>query len=339
MRLSESLGRNVYSVTPGAILNKFKGHPRRNTLFFEDIIANYVKTCEDAGFSTEILRMGQEWVSTLTKELMIPALRHVPPVLFTNLIWGRVWVNIGMVSYIRAKEDGNLTILNTMEEVITRLIGKNHISIGGYMGVFNILYGCHFDCKSATQSRESCEYVFERRDEKFDIKSKTKNEYLKLNSPGVIKGNTLKNILKNRTLLLKEKNRIYFRGKSVTPMENTILHIFGNYSILMDKIPEISYNFFKDIIEPDTSSEKKLRLIKTLLSAMGYGVINIIVEDDRLLFRIKNPPYGMQIGEDNWDFLIYTIQGYLWLINDKFLIEKIKVPTRDSNVLEASFVR
>jgi hypothetical protein len=339
MRLSSAIGKRILNPTPGGILYKFKGRPRRDTFFFEDIIANYVKVCEDAGFSSEMQKMGQEWMSRIIQELIPNTLLKLPRILFINRVMRKIWANLGLVPYIHAEKKGKLIELDTKDEVITRLIGENHLSIGSYQGVLNTLFESHFECKSASQTRDSCKYVFELIDKKFKINSKTKDEYLKLNSPAYGVGTTLDSVLKEGIFQLKEKNRVYFRGKSINPMENTLLHIFGNYSILMEKVPEISYSYFKDVVEADASPEKKLKLIKTLISSMGYGIVNIIIEDDSLLFRIKNPPYGLQTDEDNWDFLVNTILGYLWLINEKFKIEKIRAPTRDSNALEASFTR
>lgn len=339
MRLSEAIGKKILRATSGGVLYRFKGRPRRHILFFEDILANYVKACEDAGFGDEVQAMGQEWTSRVVQEFIPNTLRSMPKTLFVNLIMRKIWSNLGLVLYIHADQKGRLIELNTKGEVITRIIGENHLGIGSYQGILNVLYGSHVECKSALQTKDSCKYVFELKDKTFKIKSKTKEEYSKLNRPTNGVGSNLENALKSGIFRLGENNRMYFRGKSVFATENTLLHILGNHSIIMDKTPEISYNYFKEIVERDTSPEKKLRLIKTLLSAMGYGIINIIVEDKRLLFRIRTPPYGLQTDEDNWNFLVNTILGYLWLINEKFKIEKIKPPAKNSNVLEASFTR
>lgn len=339
MRLSEAFNKKILSATPGRILYRFKGKPRRDTLFFEDILANYVKVCEDAGFGADLQTMGQKWMSRVIQELIPNTLRKLPRILFINLVMRKIWSNLGLVPYMHAEQKGKFIELNTRDEVITRIIGKNHLSIGSYQGVLNTLFKSHLECKSALQTRDSCKYIFELKDKNFKIKSKTRDEYFKLNSPTNGKGSTLENALESSIFQLGGNNRIYFRGKSINPMENTLLHIFGNYSILMDRIPEISCNYFKEVVETDTSPEKKLQLIKTLLSVMGYGVVNIIIEDDRLLFRVKNPPYGLQTSEDNWNFLINTVHGYLWLLDEKFEIDKIVAPAKGSNVLEASFIK
>lgn len=339
MRLAEALNRKILNTTAGGILYRFKGRPRRHTLFFEDIIANYVKACEDAGFDTEMQIMGQEWTSRVIQELIPNTLRRLPRILFINLVMRKIWSNLGIVSYMHADQKGKFIELDTRNEVITRVVGKNHLSIGSYQGILNTVFKSHVECKSALQTRDSCKYIFELKDETFKIKSKSRDEYSKLNSPSSGEGNTLGNALKSGIFQLGENNRMYFRGKSIFTTENTLLHIFGNYSILMDKVPEISYSYFKEIVQTDAPSEKKLQLLKTLLNVMGYGIVNILIEDNKLLFRIKNPPYGLQTSADNWDFLVNTILGFLWLVNEKFEIDRVVVPTQDFNVLEVSFMK
>ncbi len=338
MRLSEALNRKILSTSSSGILYRFKGKPRRHILLFEDIIANYVKACENSGFGAELQTIGQEWTSRIVQEFIPNTLRRLPRILFINLVMRKIWSNLGLVYYLHAEQQGNFIELNTQGEVITRLIGKNHLGLGSYQGVLNTLFRSNLECKSNSQTKDHCKYIFEIKNKKFEIESKTKEEYFRLNSPNFSEGNTLENALKSGIFQLRENNRMYFRGKSVFATENTLLHIFGNYSILMEKIPGISYSYFKEIVETEASPEKKLQLIKTLLKVMGYGNVQIIFEGNRVLFRIRNPPYGLQKEADNWDFIVNIIQGYLWLINKKFEVDKIGLPSRDSNVLEVLFI-
>jgi len=55
---------------------------------------------------------------------------------------------------------------------------------------------------------------------------------------------------------------------------------------------------------------------------MGWGSINIMIEDDRYVFKIENPPYGLQLEADNWSFLSEMILGYLWLIDNNFRLSE-----------------
>jgi len=93
---------------------------------------------------------------------------------------------------------------------------------------------------------------------------------------------------------------------------------------MLNKISEISYDYFSILIDDESNIERKLILLKTLLQVMGWGVVKIVIKSDtKISVDIKNPPYGLQLEKDNWDFLLRTIQGFLWLINTNFKIEKI----------------
>ena len=78
MQLSESLRRNVMETVVGGVLNKFKIKNRRNVLFFEDILANYVKGCEDAGYGEEMKAIGQKWCILIMNQLTTKPLRKLP---------------------------------------------------------------------------------------------------------------------------------------------------------------------------------------------------------------------------------------------------------------------
>ena len=151
--------------------------------------------------------------------------------------------------------------------------------------------------------------------------SKDKRIYNKLNYIISPKGFTLKDAFKKNIFHLRE-NKIYFRGNPLYPVENTIFHLISDSGILLEKIPYISYNYFKKIIK-DSSDIKKLILLKTLLQTMGWGIVTIIPKENEIIIDIKNPPYGFQVERDRWDFLINTIMGYIWLIDKDFRIGDI----------------
>jgi len=157
------------------------------------------------------------------------------------------------------------------------------------------------------------------------IKSKSKGQYNKLNYiEEDIRGVDLKNALEKNILHLSKGNKLYFRGKFLCPIENTIFHLIGNKGIMLNKISEISYDYFSILIDDESNIERKLILLKTLLQVMGWGVVKIVIKSDtKISVDIKNPPYGLQLEKDKWDFLLRTIQGFLWLINTNFKIEKI----------------
>jgi len=140
--------------------------------------------------------------------------------------------------------------------------------------------------------------------------------------------------LKNKIFQLKGKNSIYFRGKRLSIVENTIFHLTGNRSILLDKVPHISYDFFEQIIEKDSADERKLTLLKTLLQTMGWGIIKISYRNKKIiLIEIKNPPYGFQLEKDNWNFLIRVILGYLWFLDKDLKLVNIESSYKHLNII------
>ena len=64
--------------------------------------------------------------------------------------------------------------------------------------------------------------------------------------------------------------------------------------------------------------------LKTLLQTMGWGIITIVSKDKEIMIEIRKPPFGIQKEDDNWNFIIQTILGYLWLINKKYKIKNIR---------------
>ena len=60
MKFAGSLRKNIMETIPGKILNKFKGRSSRSVVFFEDILANYIKECEARGYDEELANMVNE---------------------------------------------------------------------------------------------------------------------------------------------------------------------------------------------------------------------------------------------------------------------------------------
>ena len=78
MRLSESLRRNIMETIPGKILNKFKGRSSRSVVFFEDILAEYIKECEASGYDKELANLGYNWGLMGIQKLTSPIVRSFP---------------------------------------------------------------------------------------------------------------------------------------------------------------------------------------------------------------------------------------------------------------------
>ncbi|MCK4634367.1 MAG: hypothetical protein KAT37_00660 [Candidatus Aenigmarchaeota archaeon] len=318
MRLSYSLNKNIFEATVGSLVNKLHLSKRRDTLFFEDIFINYIKECEDAGHGEEMKRIGQKWMAVSFKTLMPSALERLPPVIILNMFMKNVWINLGLMKNFHANKTGDIIEIRTENEAITKVIGNNYFSVGLFIGILNIIFGSQVDVIEVSQREIFSKYVFKiKHGNPYKINSKSKKTYDKLNYLAPIKGFTLRDSFKRNIFQLKEGNKIYFRDKSLYTVENTIFHLLGNSEILLERIPYISYDYFKEIIRKSSSKEKFV-LLKTLLQIMGWGIITVVYREDYIVVDIKNPPFGLQKEKDNWNFLIQTILGYLWVIDKKF---------------------
>ena len=322
MQLAESLQKNILKTSVGGLWNKFKGKDRRDTLFFEDIVAEYVLLCEQNGYKKEMRLIGQEWMEMAIKELIPNTLKLIPS-LFLNTIMKKIWINLGLVDDLYSTKNKNYMVVRTENEIISRVIGVNEISAGSYLGVLNVLYGVDLKLLNKKQNIKTCEYTYELTKNTHKILTKKREVYLKQNKLKKIPGFKLEDAVKANMIRIV-KNKIYFRKMCLIPTENTIFHLFGNSGILINEVPKISHNYFKKIIESNCEDTKKLVLLKNILQAMGWGNINIILDNRVVLVKIDHPPIGLQLEKDNWDFFVNTILGYLWLIDKKFKIEKTK---------------
>lgn len=329
MRLSESLRRNMMKLSGGGIINRFKARGRRTTFFFEDILAEYVKECDDSGHSDAIRDAGSEWMILTIRYLapsnyMISAIiRKFPITTLFNKIAKKIWTNIGLVEDINVKKSRGRVTIETKAEFITRIIGRNSFMVGTYMGILAALTERNVEIQGAMQTRKKCRYTYILGNKReFNIKGKKKDDYLRLNSSNEKIGFVLKDALNRRVFELKENNRVFFRGKSLIPIENTVYHILSNKKIELERLSRISYNYFSGILQRNLKFDKMLMLMKNIFQFMGWGVFKII-KGKEIKVEIKNPPHGLLL-HDNWEFLARVILGYLWLMDRKLKIESIR---------------
>ncbi len=326
MRASEILRRGILKVGTGGILNRIKIQSRRNTLFFEEIGANYVKECERSGFSRDMEIIGKNWMSLYFKYLLPNFLKNLPPRIFLNKIIRKIWISIGMMEWFEMKERNRLIEIKTRNEGLTRCIGRNNLMVGFYEGILESLFDCEFRCACAFQTKSKSRYLFKKTtNNPLRVEGKEKSLYYRLNNFETFHetGFTLKDALKINLFELRN-NRIYFRGKSISPIENTLFHLIGNRGLLIEDVARISYGFFIDVINGSSTHLDRIKLLKTILQVMGWGIIKIRAGEGRLIFDIKYPAYGLQSENDNWDFLAYTILGYLWHTNERFTLAEQK---------------
>jgi hypothetical protein len=326
MRMSELLRKNIFKFSTGFFSSKFKIRERRDTFFFEEIGAEYIKRCEKKGYEKEMMEIGQNWMNIFFGQLVPHALKRIPAALMLNSIMKNLWISGGLMSDFNFSRNGDMIEIRTRDEGLTRFAGKNSLMTGFYKGILNVLFRCEIDHVDVMQTKRWCTYTFKIKSNKFaQIKTKDKTRYDRLKYFRMPDGLTLKDLLSMKILKLKENNKIYFRDRRISPIENTLFHLIGNKKILLEEVPEISYNYFKSIVGHDTSDSNKLILIKNLLQAMGWGIIKIMVRERTIVFEIINPPYGLQTKRDNWDFLIGMILGYLWLLDRRFRTTKTHV--------------
>lgn len=322
MKLSESLRRGIMESAVGGVINKFKIRRRRVTLFFEDISANYILACENNGYGKEMREIGRHWGKLASKTLIPAPVQKLPLPLFSKTM-NSVWVSLGTLDYFKAARINGALSITVKNDAITRIIGKNNFVEGTFAGIIEAYLNRNLEPLNISQSKESSIYLYKIKNNFDTAEGKDTREYNRLNAFNQNAGVALEGALKNSILRL-DGNRIYFRGKSICNSENTIFHIISNKNILLDKVPEIARQYFGELIDADAAADKKLSLLKTILQAMGWGIVKITMkENTSVSIEISGLPCGFQPESDNWAFLANTILGYLQTINAGFMAEKI----------------
>jgi len=322
MKISELLRRETLQIAGGVILNYFKIKKRRDTLYFGDIPAEYFLLCEKNGLGKEVQDTARDWMYLYFSVLIPDAFKKIRPERLLNGLVKKIWINMGLMSDFSMKEEGKRVLIETRNEGTSELIGKNSFQVGFYEGILNALYGKESEVTDVKQTKRECSYGFKISEKGFAIEGKKKDEYNKLNQIPRMKGLTLDEMLKRRIFNM-DGRKLYFRERVIYPIENTIIHLFSNKGLLLEKVPGISYGFFNGIVEKNAENEDKLRLLKNLMEAMGWGIFTVAEEKERVRMKIENPPYGLQKDKDNWDFLIRMIEGYLRTIDKNYRVEDV----------------
>ncbi|MCK5023713.1 MAG: hypothetical protein KAS04_06055, partial [Candidatus Aenigmarchaeota archaeon] len=322
MRLSESIRRKVLDIGSGWVVNRFKIKKRRDTLFFEDILAEYLKICETAGHEDEIIEIGQEWMILFFRQLLPSNMKKIPPTLLLNSIMRKIWINLGLMDDFEIRVNKEIVNIVSKNEGVTRIVGKNSTMVGFYIGILNALYEKNSKLISSNQNKKNCKYTFKLLDEWSEIKGKDKEIYNRLNKLPETRGTNLRESIEKGILKVKDGNSIYFREKRICPTENTVFHLIGNKGIMMGMVPEISYKYFSEIFPNSSDPTRMFRTLRILLESMGWGVVKIVVgKRNKIIVNIDHPPYGLQTGEDNWKFLGNVILGYIQMIDKKYEIK------------------
>ena len=320
MKLSHAIHKGIIETTVGSLFNKFKIKRRRDTMFFDDIVLNYFKLCKREGYEEEMRGIVERWMIIYSSSFLPKIFKKAKQVFFFNKAFKKVWINLGYMDDITLTKKGGELIIETLNERHVKEIGLNALSIGGYQGFLSALFEKKILFKSAKIKGNKTIYKYKLTDKEIEIKHKSKEEYLKKNDIPKMEGFCLRDALKMKVFQIKENN-IYFRGKKVSPLENTLFHLISNKKILTKQITKLSYDYFKKF-KIQGGKEGKLKLLKTLLQVMGWGIVKIASKEKEIIIKIEHPPHGLQLEKDNWTFLIKAIEGYLKVINKKIRVEK-----------------
>ena len=324
MKISELLRKKILEAEVGGVINRLKINKRRNSLFFGDIFTEYVKMCEHAGHSGDMMEIGQTWMQLYFSQLVPIAIKKLPLHMFSGIM-RKVWTNLGMMEDFRMKKRGDIIEIVTRGEAITGAIGDNMFSAGLFLGICNSFFNSGIDIVSVTQRKEISSYVFRKSGKKPpEVLPKDRKTYERLNYFKPINGLTLDKASRDRIFHLRE-NKIFFRGRPVYTVENTLYHLVGEKNIMAEEIAGISYRFFNAILDKGASDVSRLGLLKNLLHAMGWGLVKIITDDEKTVFEIMHPPFGLQKGADNWTFLINSILGFMRVADRRFAIESVRL--------------
>jgi hypothetical protein len=324
MRLSEFLRKNIIETKVGEVANKFKFHKRRDTLFFEELLARYVIECENKGFGMHIMEISRRWMLLYFTVLVPSPIKRMPKFFLLNSVMRKIWNNMGLIEDYHMEKDGDVVRIKTVNEAITRTVGANKLTVGFHMGIMEALFGLKANVLIIKQDKEHCEYEFRLEGTPLPAAARTKECYKTLNTMQPVRGYTLTDALKRKMIVMKDDNRMYFRSSPISPVENTLFHMIGELNIMPESMPRISYDFFRGVVRKDANKESKLSLLKTLFQVMGWGMVTILVKSDGgIIIEIRNPPHGLA-EQDNWTYLFRTFLGYLWLVDRRLRLASIR---------------
>ncbi len=133
----------------------------------------------------------------------------------------------------------------------------------------------------------------------------------------------LESMLKTGILQFGNGDGVRFRGKNLCHVDTDIIHALGNRRLILERVPHISLQYFNEIIECESTVDEKLKLLKTLLQAMNWGLVWIMNSKQKIIVEIINPPPNLK-SRDNWDFMLLTVLGYLWLLDVNFKLVGVR---------------
>lgn len=116
------------------------------------------------------------------------------------------------------------------------------------------------------------------------------------------------------------ENVLTFRGQQLLLFENTLFHLISASPPLTNIVSSETHKFFAGLMQTE-KRENLLVFLKTFLQATGWGGVQIINGGDNIYIEVRNPPIGLQISQDRWDFLAAMVEGYLQLADRRLGLE------------------
>jgi hypothetical protein len=158
-------------------------------------------------------------------------------------------------------------------------------------------------------------------------------DYARLNFPDVKylnfpEAGSFTDLLKfKKVKISKEDGGFIFHKKVIIPSEIGLAEIIlKNYQKIEEFefaqhiLCDTSYEIAKEIFDKDYSMQDKIKLIKTMLSAFGWGIPIIKKEKNKIIFDFIYPPYNKNPPL----FRASILNGYLnYIFNTKFYLGKI----------------
>jgi len=335
MNLAGSIHKGIISIKPGGVHNTHILKRRRNTIFFEDLISEYYKICEQHGHGEQLYSTAQEWMAKVGITLSPPEVLKNPGINIINNIQNPMWSNLGLINKIHAEQDKDRVSVTVESPCCTRIIGKNAFMSGVFTGAMNYAFLRQVELLSEKTTKERSIFEYKILSTKFVNNAIDRQKYIKMNEIPDTKSTSMKHALNAKTIQLHENNRLYLRNHPLWYVENTIFHMLGHRGLMLAELEDLSKNFFKSLIDKDTSLENKLRLLKTIIQTLGWGIVTILIDGNQIIIKIDFIPHGLQTTPDNYSLLTSVWTGYLKAINENSELQNSTV-TSNTHYLKYS---
>ena len=143
--------------------------------------------------------------------------------------------------------------------------------------------------------------------------------------------NSFSELIKFKKIKLKEQGKLYFMGKLILPTTTEFLNIVAIHyleinekKILKKGVINGAERLASDILKYHKTRQDKIKAIKNMLCAFGWGIPYLRKVDNNLFFDIIHPP----ISKYGFLYQALVINGYLnHIFNAKLKIKNIKQTT------------